>query len=859
MCLAVITNRIGTEFDVYADTGLTKFVGREDEFSRLVEGLQRAKAGHGQVFSVVGGAGFGKSRLLHEFKRFVRDEDVKVLEGQCHPYGRGVAYHPITEILKANFGIVDADSDAEIRDKVQTDLELLRLESALTLPYVLELLSVTESGIEDVAMSPHSRREMMVKALELLLTKGSETRTLVLVLEDLHWLDRSSKDVAKSIVEVALTAKVLMICTYRPEAVLLWEALPFCHRIALSRLHEKECVTMVGHLVGTSTITDSIEELVINRTKGVPLFIEEFVQSLKELRIIEKLDDRFHLTGAGLTMASTIQEVVMGRVNRLPEGAREILQIGSAINREFSYKLMAMVTGLSEHDLMSRLSILMYAGLIYERGAYPESSYVFKHFLIQEACYESLPTSTRRRYHRAIAEAMERSFHDKRPGKPEVVAHHFSQAGLVERALPYWSKAASNAIRRSANTEGIAYLRQALETIGTLPTTRETMQQELDLLLLLGPALMAVKGYAAREVEKIFARARELVHDLGAAGSLLSVLRGLWGYYIVRADLGTARDLAEQTMRMAEHGTKPSMVLWGLYMSAMTRFHLGDFVAAGDHFKKGGTLYDVRKRGSHRALQDPGVACLSYQAPLLWLVGFQEQALRKSLEALSLAEELSHPFSLVYALNIAALTSQLAQRVEEVLERAEASISLCSRHGMPYWSAWGPILKGWALASKGRTKEGIELQRQGLADYVAGGATLACPYFHCLLVEALAKEGRFEEGLRVTEDALIHVYSTGDRWFEAELHRLKGELLLAISATIHADAEACYQEAFRVARLQGAKSLELRTAMSLGLLRQQQGRNEEAFQIISEVYRGFEEGFQCEDLKKARTLIEQLG
>jgi class 3 adenylate cyclase len=385
-----------TRFDVSAERGLTPFVGRERELELMLDGFQRAKTGRGQAFSVMAEAGVGKSRLLYEFRKAITNEDVTFLEGRCLSYGKGVAYHPVIDILKASFDIRESDGDSEVKEKVKQSLKATGADEATTLPYLLELLSVKESGLDKIPLSPEAKKDRMMEALKRIPLKASEIRPLILAYEDLHWIDKSSEDHLKHLLESIPGARVLMIFTYRPEFVHTWGGKSFHSQITLNRLSNRESLMMISHLLGTEEIDSPLEELILEKTEGVPFFIEEFIRSLRDLKMIERKDNKYHLAKdtQGVTIPSTIHDVIMARVDTLPEAAKGVLQTGSVVGREFSHDLIRKVTGLPEQELLTHLSVLKDSELLYERGIYPQSTYIFKHALTQDATYQSLLKST---------------------------------------------------------------------------------------------------------------------------------------------------------------------------------------------------------------------------------------------------------------------------------------------------------------------------------------------------------------------------------------------------------------------------------------------------------------------------------
>ena len=394
-----------TRFDVSAERGLTPFVGRQRELELLLDGFDRSREGRGQAISIISEAGIGKSRLLYEFRKAVTNEDVIFLEGRCLSYSRNVAYHPIVDILKANFEIQDNDTGPQIRQKVASFLKIIQVDEPSTLPYLLELLAVKESGIEKMQMSPEARKDRTLEALKRITLKGSEVRPLIMAVEDLHWMDRSSEDALKQLLESISGSRVFLIFTYRPEFVHTWGGRSYHSQVTLNKLSNRESLAMVSHLLNTTNVDKDIEDLTLSKAEGIPFFIEEFIKSLRELKIIEQSNGTYKLTKdlKAIAIPSTIQDVIMARVDHLPEGAREVLRTGSVIEREFSHELIRKVTGLPEQELLSNLSTLRDAELLYERGIYPNSTYIFKHALTREVVYDSILTKKRKQIHEKIA------------------------------------------------------------------------------------------------------------------------------------------------------------------------------------------------------------------------------------------------------------------------------------------------------------------------------------------------------------------------------------------------------------------------------------------------------------------------
>ncbi len=493
-----------TKFDVSAERGLTPFVGRERELELLLDGFQRAKAGKGQAFSIVSEAGCGKSRLLYEFRKAIANEDVNFLEGKCLSYSRGVAYHPVIDILKSNFDIQEGEGDQGIREKVKKGLKLIGVDEPSTLPYLLELLSVKDSGIDQISMSPEAKKDRIIEAIKRIVIKGSEIRPLIIAFEDLHWLDKSSEDVVRDHLESIPGAKVLLIFTCRPEFVHIWGAKSYHNQLTLHRLSNRESLEMATNILGTKEIEKALEELILQKTEGVPFFIEEFIKSLKDLKIVEKKDNTYRLSKdiQRLTIPSTIQDVVMARIDSLPERAKEVLQTGSVIEREFSYALIKRVTGLPEQELLSHLSVLKDSELLYERGIYPQSTYIFKHALAREVVYDSILTKRKKKLHEEIGIAIEELYKDNIGDHYEVLSEHYFLSENYSKAGECSRLASRKAEKTASLNDAIVYAKKRITSLERLPQSDDVQKQIIDARTALG-LYMAQMTYLVEAKEAI--------------------------------------------------------------------------------------------------------------------------------------------------------------------------------------------------------------------------------------------------------------------------------------------------------------------------------------------------------------------
>lgn len=471
-----------TRFDVSAERGLIPFVGRERELELLLDGFERSREGRGQAVSIISDAGIGKSRLLYEFRKAVTNENITFLEGRCLSYSRNVAYHPIVDVLKANFDIQDNDTHQEIREKVTRGLQFFKIDEASTLPYLLELLSVKESGIDKIPMSPETRKDRTLEALKRVVLRGGEFRPLIVAIEDLHWMDRSSEDALKELLESISATRIFLIFTYRPEFVHTWGSRSYHSQVTLNRLSNRESLTMATHILGTPDIDRDLEELILQKTEGIPFFIEEFIKSLKDLGVIERKGRQYRLSKdiGKLTIPSTIQDVIMARVDNLPEGAREVLRTGSVIEREFSHDLIKRLAGLPEQELLSHLSSLKDSELLYERGIYPESTYIFKHALTREVVYDSILTRKRKHLHERIANTMEESYKDNICDHYGVVAGHCIAGEKYEKGAEYSRLEARKSQKAGSFKDAIEYQEMSINCLERLPQTEETQKKIID-------------------------------------------------------------------------------------------------------------------------------------------------------------------------------------------------------------------------------------------------------------------------------------------------------------------------------------------------------------------------------------------
>lgn len=567
-----------TRFDVSAERGLTAFVGREKELELLLDGFERSKEGRGQAISIVAEAGIGKSRLLYEFRKAVTNENITFLEGRCLSYSRNSAYHPIVDFLKANFEIQDSDTDHEIKEKVTTGLKTIKVDVDSALPYLLELLSVKESGFNKILLSPEAKKERINETLKSIVLKGSEIRPLIMASEDLHWMDRSSEDAIKELLESIAGARVFLIFTYRPEFVHTWGSRSYHSQITLNRLSNRECIAMIEHVLGVSNIDPNLEDLILQKTEGIPFFIEEFIKSLIDLKIIESMDKTYRLSKniQKLTIPSTIQDVIMSRVDALPEGAKEVLRTGSVIEREFGYYLIKRVTELPEQELLSHLSMLKDSELLYERGIYPQSTYIFRHALTREVVYDSILTKRRRQIHQKIACIMEEIYRDDICYHYSVLAGHCLAGENYEKGAEYSRLEAKRYQKSGLFKDAIEYAKMNVSSCEKMPQTEVNQKKVIDARTTLANYYLNLDfhSHAKETVEPIL----DLALELNYRKRLPAIYTAIGGHYLwVEEDSSKGLVFLDKAMKIAEEvadylSLVSTLLLSGAFLSFISEF-----------------------------------------------------------------------------------------------------------------------------------------------------------------------------------------------------------------------------------------------------------------------------------------------
>jgi predicted ATPase len=853
--------------DVAAASGLTPFVGREAEVTLLRERWAQSTAGLGQVMLLSGEAGIGKSRLVRVLTEEVVEAGTPRLTLRCSPYHTNSALYPVIEHLQRLLQWHRDTPPGAGLATLERVVQKTRLPLTEAVPLLAALLSLPmPERYPPLILSPQRQKQQTQEALVAWFLAEAVQQPALAVWEDLHWADPSTLELLGLLLDQVPTTRFLMVLTCRPEFRPSWAPRSYMTSLTLSRLTRQQIEEMVLRVTGGKPFPAEVVQQIVAKTDGIPLFVEELVKTVREAGLVQEAADRYVLPGPlpPLAIPATLHDALMARLDRLAGGVKEVAQLGAVLGREFSYALLRAVAPLDEATLQHGLAQLVEAELLYQRDILPQATYVFKHALVRDAAYESLLRSTRQQHHQCIAQVLEAQFPETTETQPELLAHHFTHAGLHEQAVEYWYKGGQRASARSAPREALNHLYKGLEVLTALSDTPDRTRQELRFSLALGPSLIAIHGYAAPELADYHRHTQALCQRIDDPAQHYTVLEGLLSLHLVRADLRAARELAEELLRLAQGGMPAIRLVNAHRMLGNICVHLGEFQVARVQLEQGATIAAAQLPQRSILLeaggQDPRTSCLTWLALDLWALGYPDQARQCGEEGVTLAQQLAHPFNLGVTFNQWLRLQYLCRMLHLPLagERAETSRRLVTEHGFVQLMANETWVQGLLLAQQGQLTEGIAQMQQGWAAYRATGANVRQPMYLAPLAEAYGQAGQVGEGLQVLAEALVYIEQAGERWWEAELHRLKGELLLLQSSDTYATAESCFYQALALARRQQAKSWELRAATSLARLWKQQGKCADAHGLLAPVYNWFTEGFDTADLQEARALLEEL-
>jgi TolB-like protein/class 3 adenylate cyclase/predicted ATPase len=835
----------------------TPLVGREEEVEVLRRRWAQAKAGAGRVALISGEPGIGKSRLAETFREYIVGDPHTRLRYFCSPHHQDSALFPIIAQLERAADFERGDAPAVKLDKLQSLVS--PTASVDDIPLLAELLSLPLSDhYPALDLTPQRKKQKIFEALLNQLSGLAQQQPVLIVFEDLQWADPSSRELLDLMVEYVERLPALLIATFRPEFQPPWIGQPYVTTLSLRRLSREESAEVVRWVVAnTATVSSEVVDEIATRGDGVPLFLEEVTKAVIETASAGT-DHGSGVVSTSLGVPATLHASLIARVDRLGPTSKEIAQVGAAIGREFPYELLAVAAQCTEAELRDAIRRLVDAGLVFQHGLPPQANFLFKHALVQDTAYGMLLRGPRRALHARIARALEEHLPGVAETQPQILANHFTEAGIVERSVAYWGKAGHRSAARSAMAEAAAQFQKGLDQLALLPKNRERLQQELEFFSALGAVLRAVKGASAPETGSPFARARELWEQLGSPAEYRYVPYGQAIYHSARGELDQAQSLAEELLRLSRQRNDASGLVPGHFSSGRNLLVAGRFALSRSHLEEVLALYDPLL---HRSLIHQGtdylhVTSKAFLGNILFCLGYPDQGLARSNAAIAEARRLAHPPTLAPTLAYCTRLLALVGDNAALDERADELVAVTAEHGFPLWRALGTSFRGWITVKNGDVAKGILLLRSGSSDYRATEGESWTPYLFALLAVACEIAGKIEEGLTLLNDALEIVEKTGARWFAAELNRHKGRLLLQQGNS--EPAEELYRKALSIAREQEAKLWELRAAGSLARLHRDQGRRAEAREILAPIYGWFTEGFDTPDLKEAEVLLAAL-
>ena len=850
-----------SRFESYRSGRLTNFIGREHEMALLLGRWHEAVGGEGQVVILCGEAGIGKSRIVRSLRDRLIAEGCETIQFQCSPYHTNTALYPVITYLRQAAGLTGQDSPTIQLQKLDALAIHRGIDDQTTVALLADLLSIHgDVRYPPPNVSSEKRKEMTLEALVQQLQRWAERCPILFIVEDAHWLDPTTMDLLTRIIDRIQPMRVLLTITFRPDFKPVWANYGHVTFMTLSRLPRRHSAELLASMTGGKLLPSEVQHTILARTDGVPLYLEELMKSLLESGLLAEAKESFTLTGPikELSIPDSLQALLMERIDRLGP-AKEIVQIGSTIGREFGYELLRQTVDVTERELNQALHLLSASGLIFQEGEIPAAKYIFKHALIQDAAYGTLSKKSRRDIHARIAKTLESRFSERVKAEPELLAYHYEQAGAINEAVQYWHRAASKDVAQSADAEALSHFNRTLELLETLPKSHARDALELELLIARGAPLLRLKGYASDEIEHNYLRARNLSQENPSSEQYFLSLWGLWVFHLVRGPLAKACTLAESLLSWASRQQDPDLLIRAHESVGSTYSFLGRFSEAKTHLCEAKSLYDPQRHRSQVLpyTQDPGITARIILARTLWIVGEVDEVETLVAEAISMARELEHPFTLAFSLATASWIYSTLRDTNRTLSLTEEAIILSTKYSFEVPLAWAMSFQGWALAEQGK-ENGLERLVEGLSAAQKAKASLNHTYTVALLAEIHLRNQRVAEGLSAIQKAQALATTQGELCWQAELLRLKGELLLAQSHQSIMEAEQCFSQALTIAQDQHAKMLELRATISMAKLLRKQRKPDTARSILGSVSSRFSGKGVNADLSEAQKVLEQL-
>ncbi len=860
-CRVTGRRQVASRFKARHSSKVTRLIGRDQELQQLLGLWDRAKRGEGQVALIRGEAGIGKSHLCEFLLGQLIEEPHATFRYQCSPHHTNSPFYPVISQLEHAMGFEQADTPALKFEKLDAGLSVEATKEEILL-YASLLSIATPQRESSLGFTPQRQKDLTIAALSRHLLSLAEKQPLIIVLADAHWIDSSTLDVVNRIIPLIKTVRVFFLIEFRPEFVPQWLGEPHVTMLTLDRIGRDESRGIISEVVGHRAMPPEVEEQIIDKAEGVPLFIEELTKSVLETECAETANDRDVVAGRFplLAVPASLLDSLTARLDRLGP-AKEIAQIGSVVGREFSEPLLAAVVRGSATSLQAALAQLEASELVFANQQSPKVIYRFKHALLQDAAYATLSRIKRRQLHSLVADALENGFPLTVETQPELLAHHFAQAGLTERAVDYLLKAGQRSIEHCANTGAIGHLTGALELLQALPDSPQRKRAKFQVEVMLGQAMIAAYGYAAPRTRETLLQARTLIDDSIDLPQKFSVLYGVWASHYVAGEMAMQRAAAAEFMAEAERTPDVAIQCIAHRIVGTTAVTMGEFATGCNHLKQAWALYDPERHAGYRYqyVQDIGAATLCYLSWALWHLGYLDQASEAAAEAMRLAKRLSHPHTLVYTICHARGFMDLFRRdTEDMQSYAGLVISICNENGLLHWENCGTILDGWAAVCAGQVHQGMETLQEGLIGWQKRGARLWMPMFLMLEAEAEAKAGNVEAALQVVERAVTVGEDNGECWATAEVLRTKARLLQSARRTDSLEIESMLLSALELARRQKARSWELRISCDLSRLWKHRGQSKKALELLHSVYDKFTEGFDTAELRDAQRLLRSL-
>jgi predicted ATPase/class 3 adenylate cyclase len=855
---ALRPSSVESRFEAMHASGVTELVGREEELELLLRRWSKAKRGEGQVVLLSGEPGIGKSRLTAALLERLAAEPHARLRYFCSPQHTHSALYPIISQMERAAGFAHDDTAQAKLDKVQA-LLAQTFTSAEDAALLAEMLSLpNDARYPTVELTPQQRRQKTLEALTVQIEALSRSNPALMIFEDVHWIDPTSLEMLGRTVDRIRNLCVLLIVTFRPDFDPPWLGRPYVTALTINRLQERETAVMVERVIGNKSLPAGVLQDIIERTDGIPLFIEEMTKAIVEA---ETEGDAQQTAAAVPTPAvpASLHGSLMARLDRLGP-AKEVAQIGAAIGREFSHGLLAAVARKSDFELQSALDRLNEAGLLFRQGVPPHATYLFKHALVQDAAYGTLLRSHRQQLHGRILTTMENEFPEIIDTRPEVLARHSAEAGSYDKAIKYWRLAGERAVRRASNREAIGHFRQALALSETQPPNTERSRSELAILSQLGPALMIVYGWAAPEVGVAFERAVDLARQLESPADLAPPLAGLWLFRTSCGQFSRAQEISNELFKIARALDDPDILLQAHHCAWPIQWFVGALTEASLHIDQALKLYDEVRHARQRFLyhgHDPAVCALSINAIVQWLLGHPAQGIRLECDAIDLARRLQHVPSLAHALWFVCQAQVTRNDAVAVIDTATKLLKLSEEHGLPQTRAMALVYLGWAMAKRRDHAQGLRLLEEGLTGYDRLGARNNLTLAICLSAETLFVAKQHEKAMEQVNLAISTSSQVRDRWCLPRINMIRARILQETCPNMDA-AEVSLREAIDIAQSQGARGLELSAATSLARLWRSQGKVQQARELLAPVYGWFTEGFDTRDLKEAKALLAEL-